>query len=45
MSFEYLYMDEPRNMVFANNKGADQPEHQGSLISAFVIRLLKRQHI
>ena len=26
---------------FANNKGADQPAHPRSLISAFVIRLLK----
>ena len=25
---------------FANNKGADQPAHQRSLISAFVIRFL-----
>ena len=24
-----------------NNKGADQPAHPGSLISAFVIRLLE----
>ena len=27
--------------VFANNKGADQPVHPRSLISAFVIRLLE----
>ena len=27
--------------VFANNKGADQPAHSQSLISAFVIRLLE----
>ena len=27
---------------FANNKGADQPAHQRSLISAFLIRLLER---
>ena len=26
---------------FANNKGADQPAHLGSLISTFVIRLLE----
>ena len=26
---------------FANNKGADQPAHMGSLISAFVVRLTK----
>ena len=26
---------------FANNKGADQPAHPHSLISAFVIRLLE----
>ena len=29
-------------MVFANNKGADQPAHPRSLISAFIIRLLER---
>ena len=28
--------------VFANNKGADQPAHPRSLISAFVIRLLEK---
>ena len=28
-------------MVHANNKGADQPAHPCSLISAFVIRYLK----
>ena len=28
--------------VFANNKGADQPAHLRSLISAFVIHLLGR---
>ena len=27
--------------VFANNKGADQPGHPRSLISAFVIRVLE----
>ena len=27
---------------FANNTGADQPAHQRSLISAFVIRFLDR---
>ena len=26
--------------ITANNKGADQPVHQGSLINAFVVRLL-----
>ena len=26
---------------FANNKGADQPAHLGSLISVFVIRFLE----
>ena len=26
---------------FANNKGADQPTHPRSLVSAFVIRLLE----
>ena len=30
------------SLVFANNKGADQPAHLRSLISAFVIRLLER---
>ena len=29
------------SLVFANNKGADQPEHPRSLTSAFVIRLLE----
>ena len=27
-------------MSYANNKGADQPAHQHSLISAFVVRCL-----
>ena len=27
-------------MPYANNKGADQPAHPGSLISAFVVRCL-----
>ena len=27
-------------MSYANNKGADQPAHQRSLISAFVVRCL-----
>ena len=27
-------------MPYANNKGADQPEHPRSLISAFVVRCL-----
>ena len=27
---------------FANNKGANQPVHQRSLISAFVVHLLER---
>ena len=26
---------------FANNKGVDQPAHTGSLISAFVVRLME----
>ena len=30
-----------RRPKFANNKGADQPAHPRSLISAFVIRLLE----
>ena len=29
------------SLVFANNKGADQPAHTRSLISAFVIHLLE----
>ena len=29
-------------MPYANNKGADQPVHPRSLISAFVIRCLDR---
>ena len=29
----------------ANNKGADQPAHPRSLISAFVIGLLEKYHI
>ena len=30
-----------KSVCFANNKGADQPAHPRSLISAFVIRLLE----
>ena len=30
-----------RNRGVANNKGTDQPAHQCSLISAFVIRFLE----
>ena len=30
-----------RLWAFANNKGADQPAHPGSLISVFVIHFLK----
>ena len=30
---------------FANNKGADQPAHPRSLISAFVIRFLEISYI
>ena len=29
------------SLVFANNKGADQPAHQHRLISAFVIHLME----
>ena len=29
-----------RNVSYANNKGADQPGHPRSLISAFVVRCL-----
>ena len=32
-------MQETLSSVFENNKGADQPAHPRSLISAFVIRL------
>ena len=35
MGREYL------SSVFANNKGADQPAHARSLISAFIIPLLE----
>ena len=34
-------MQEPLTLMLANNKGADQPAHPCSLISAFVIRYLK----
>ena len=39
------YIHEPRHekmclMSYANNKGADQPAHPRSLISAFVVRCL-----
>ena len=34
-------MRETLNELLANNKGADQPAHPRSLISAFVIRYLK----
>ena len=39
------YLDEPGQekmclMSYANNKGADQPAHSRSLISAFVVRCL-----
>ena len=40
--YEYGHRQEktcPRG--FANNKGADQPAHKRSLISAFIIRLLE----
>ena len=33
--------EKPRLRGAANNKGADQPAHPRSLISTFVIRLLK----
>ena len=46
MGGAYLLSDGPRRdktclRGFANNKGADQPAHPRSLISAFVIRLLE----
>ena len=34
-------MRENLSLVFANNKGADQPAHLCSLISAFVLGLLE----
>ena len=33
--------EKPCHQDFANNTGADQPAHPGSLISAFVIRFLE----
>ena len=42
--FSYLYIwvltRKTLSSEFANNKGADQPEHLPSLISAFVVCLL-----
>ena len=35
-----LYREKPCFMPYANNKGADQPAHQRSLISTFVVRCL-----
>ena len=35
-------MQETLILLLANNEGADQPAHPHSLISAFVIRYLKR---
>ena len=32
-------------MPYANNKGADQPSHPRSLISAFVVRSLDSIHV
>ena len=46
LSVQYcLFQVEPGHekmcfMSYANNKGTDQPAHQRSLISAFVVRLL-----
>ena len=42
---ERIYLYEPGHekmclMSYANNKGADQPAHPRSLISAFVVRYL-----
>ena len=34
-------MQEILTLLLVNNKGADQPAHPGSLISALVIRYLK----
>ena len=41
----YVFVNEPGHvkmclMSYANNKGADQPAHPRSLISAFVFRCL-----
>ena len=43
--FEFKQIIEPRHekmclMSYANHKGADQPAHPHSLISAFVVRCL-----
>ena len=38
-------MRENLSLWFANNKGADQPAHPRSLISAFVVRLIGKDHI
>ena len=34
-------MRDPSTLLLVNNKGADQPAHSRSLVSAFVIRYLK----
>ena len=36
----YVICEQQRHMSYANNKGADQPAHPRSLISAFVVRCL-----
>ena len=37
----HAFISRNLSLVFVNNKGVDQPAHPHSLISAFVIRLLK----
>ena len=39
--FTWASTRENLSSVFANNKGADQPAHKGSMISTFVIHLLE----
>ena len=43
MGFKIIWVSrrEKLTLLLRNNKGADQPAHQGSLISAFVILYLK----
>ena len=36
----YLSQDMRKYVLYANNKGADQPAHPRSLISAFIVRCL-----
>ena len=41
MKFKDIGSVTRENVLQANNKGADQPAHPCSLVSAFVIRLLE----